>query len=138
MVPPRFEGMMIMDSVTVVSVKDMRLMLKRDREVVKNMLADMKRMRDAIRAARVAQKALREQIKADVAIARTVRADHRALVEAKRAERVAARIAKTEKRLADLREKAAVKAAKAVRKPGPVKVFSAEEIAAINAANGAV
>lgn len=124
------------------SVNDMRATVAREREVVKNMLADMKRMRDAIAVSRLAQKALRERIKAEVAINRVVRADQRALVkanrEAKRAERMAARIAKTEKRLADLREKAAVKAAKAVRKPGPVKVFSAEEIAAINAANGAV
>lgn len=58
--------------------------------------------------------------------------------EAVREEKRLARIAKIEKRLQDLRDKAARKAAKAVRKAGPVKVWSADEIAALNAANGAV
>ena len=120
-----------MNSVTVVSVEDMRVMVTRERNLTKSMLADVKRMRFQIKASREAQKILRQSIKAEVAIARIVRADHRAL-------RMAARIAKTEKRLQELRDKAGLKAAKAVRKAGPVKVFSADEIAALNAANGAV
>lgn len=117
-----------MDSV---SVKDMRVMVTLERDAAESKLADVKRLRGEIKASREVQKILRQSIKAEVALARTVRADVRAL-------RMAARIAKTEKRLQDLRDMAGRSAAKAVRKAGQVKVFSADEIAALNAANGAV
>jgi hypothetical protein len=54
---------------------------------------------------------------------------------AKRAEKVAARIAKAEERLAALRLKASApkQIRKNQRKASPAKVWSAEEIAALNA-----
>ncbi len=121
------------------TLNEMKNTLVREREVVKNMLADMKAMRRAIRESRQLMKVLRADIRSEMQINRVVKADRRAAVkaarEAKRAEKVAARIAKAEARLADLRLKANApkQIRKNQRKASPVTVYTAEQIAAMNA-----
>jgi hypothetical protein len=121
------------------TVKEMKANLARERQVVKDMLRDMNRMRWAIKQSRQLQKTLRADIRSEAQINRVVKEDHRAAVkaarEAKRAQRVADRIAKAEARLAALRLKASApkQIRKSQQKASPVKVWSAEEIAALNA-----
>jgi hypothetical protein len=121
------------------AVKQMKENLTRERQVVKDMISAMKETRKAIKVSREMQKALRAEIRREAQINRVVKADARAATkaarEAKRAERVAARIAKAEARLADLRLKANApkQIRKDYRKASPVKVWSADEIAALNA-----
>lgn len=120
------------------SIKDMRNGLARERQVVKDMLADMKSMRASIKASRELQKKLRAQLKEELNFNRIVKADNRRIEreqrEAKRAQRVADRIAKAEAKLQALVLKA--NAPKTIRKnqqkAGPVTVYSAEQIAAMN------
>ncbi len=121
------------------TLNEMKNTLVREREVVKNMLADMKAMRRAIRESRQLMKVLRADIRSETQINRVVKADARAATKAARAaaraEKVAARIAKAEARLQALRDKANApkQIRKNYRKASPVKVWTAEEIAALNA-----
>ena len=120
------------------TLNEMKNTLVREREVVKNMLDDMKKMRLAIRDSRKLIRVLRTDIRREQQINRVVKAEQRAAAkaarEAKRAQRVADRIAKAEARLEALRLKA--NAPKQIRKnqraAGPVKVWSPEEVAALN------
>ena len=120
------------------SIKDMRDGLARERQVVKDMLADMKSMRASIKASRELQKKLRAQLKEERTFHRIVKADNRRIEreqrEAKRAQRIADRIAKTEARLQALRLKANApkQIRKNQRKASPVTVYTAEQIAAMN------
>lgn len=120
------------------SIKDMRDNLAREREVVKNMLSDMKAMRVAIKNSRAMQKQLRAQLKEERTFRRIVKEDNRRLEREKRAaaraEKIAARIAKTEARLQALRDKAnsPKQIRKNQRKASPVTVYTAEQIAAMN------
>ena len=98
------------------TMKQRRNMIEIEREAIKHLLDDQRKIRAAI----IAREQKRKAREAD-----RILAQH-------------ARIAKMEQRLQDLRDKAARKAAKAVRKAGPVTVYSPEQIAALNAANGAV
>jgi translation initiation factor 2B subunit (eIF-2B alpha/beta/delta family) len=117
----------------------MKANLARERQVVKDMISAMKETRKAIKVSRQMQSALRAEIRREMQINRVVKEDHRRAEKearaAKRAQRVADRIAKAEARLADLRMKASApkNIRKNQRKASPVKVWSADEIAALNA-----
>ena len=121
------------------TLNEMKANLARERQVVKDMISAMKETRKAIKVSRQMQSALRAEIRREMQINRVVKEDHRRAVKearaAKRAEKVAARIAKTEERLAALRLKASApkQIRKNQRKASPAKVWSAEEIAALNA-----
>ena len=121
------------------TLNQMKANLARERQVVKDMIDAMKATRAAIKSSRAMQKALRAEIRRETQINRVVKEDHRRAVKearaAKRAEKVAARIAKAEERLAALRLKASApkNIRKNQRKASPVKVWSADEIAALNA-----
>ncbi len=121
------------------TLNQMKANLARERQVVKDMISAMKETRKAIKVSRQMQSALRAEIRRETQINRVVKADHRAAVKAARAaaraEKVAARIAKAEARLQALRDKANApkQIRKNYRKASPVKVWSAEEIAALNA-----
>ena len=121
------------------TLNQMKANLARERQVVKDMIDAMKATRAAIKSSRAMQKALRAEIRSETQINRVVKADARAATkaarEAKRAEKVAARIAKAEARLADLRLKANApkQIRKNQRKASPVTVYTAEQIAAMNA-----
>jgi hypothetical protein len=121
------------------TLNQMKANLARERQVVKDMIDAMKATRAAIKSSRAMQKALRAEIRSETQINRVVKEDHRRAVmearAAKRAEKVAARIAKAEARLQALRDKANApkQIRKNYRKASPVKVYTAEEIAAMNA-----
>ena len=121
------------------TLNQMKANLARERQVVKDMIDAMKATRAAIKSSRAMQKALRAEIRRETQINRVVKEDHRRAVKearaAKRAQRVADRIAKAEARLEALRLKASApkNIRKNYRKASPVKVYTAEEIAALNA-----
>ena len=121
------------------TLNQMKANLARERQVVKDMISAMKETRKAIKVSRQMQSALRAEIRREMQINRVVKEDHRRAVKearaAKRAEKVAARIAKAEASLQALRDKANApkQIRKNYRKASPVKVWSAEEIAALNA-----
>lgn len=121
------------------TLNEMKANLARERQVVKDMISAMKETRKAIKVSRQMQSALRAEIRRETQINRVVKADARAATkaarEAKRAEKVAARIAKAEARLADLRLKANApkQIRKNQRKASAVTVYTAEQIAAMNA-----
>jgi len=114
------------------TLNEMKENLVREREMVKSFRAGIK---DSLRL----QKQLRAQIRSEMQINRVVKADARAAAKAarvaKREERIAARIAKAEARLQALRDKAnsPKQYRKNYRKASPVKIWTAEEIAALNA-----
>ena len=121
------------------TLNQMKANLTRERQVVKDMISAMKETRKAIKVSRQMQSALRAEIRREQQINRVVKADARAATKAARAaaraEKVAARIAKAEARLQALRDKANApkQIRKNYRKASPVKVWTAEEIAALNA-----
>jgi len=121
------------------TLNEMKNTLVREREVVKNMLDDMKKMRRAIRESRQLMKVLRADIRREQQINRVVKADARAAAKAARIlarnQRAHERIAKLEARIEAMRLKANApkQIRKNYRKASPVKVWSAEEIAALNA-----
>ena len=104
---------------TVDNIKSLKDQLAREREATKllrNGLKDSLRVQKQIRAAIKMERSYTKTVRQDAA---RIRAEKR---EAKRAER----IAKMEARLAKMKMQAG-------RKNGPVKVYSADEIAALNA-----
>ena len=121
------------------TLNEMKNTLVREREVVKNMLADMKAMRRAIRESRQLMKVLRADIRSEQQINRVVKADARAATKAARImarnQRAHDRIAKLEARLEAMRLKANApkQIRKNQRKASPVTVYTAEQIAAMNA-----
>jgi hypothetical protein len=120
------------------TLNEMKNTLVREREVVKNMLADMKAMRRAIRESRQLMKVLRADIRSEQQINRVVKADARAATKAARImarnQRAHDRIAKLEARLEAMRLKANApkQIRKNQRKASPVTVYTAEQIAAMN------
>lgn len=124
------------------TLNEMKANLARERQVVKDMISAMKETRKAIKVSRQMQSALRAEIRRETQINRVVKADHRAAVKAARAaaraEKVAARIAKAEARLADLRLRANAPKTirKNYRKASNAVVYSADQIAAMNAERG--
>jgi hypothetical protein len=120
------------------TLNEMKNTLVREREVVKNMLADMKAMRRAIRESRQLMKVLRADIRREQQINRVVKADRRAAEKAARIlarnQRAHERIAKLEARIEAMRLKANApkQIRKNQRKASPVTVYTAEQIAAMN------
>ena len=121
-----------------ITLKMRREMVQIERDVIRNLRDDMFRMRRAMNQARLNIKMHQEVLTEERKLKRIVMEDQRALRAQKHAERAAARIAKAEARLQMLRDKAVARAAKATRKASPVTVWSPEQVAALNAANGAV
>lgn len=126
------------------TMKDLRDNLTRERDVVKNMIADMKAMRAAIKQSRKTQKELAARLKEERNFNRIVKADNRRIEReqraAKRAQRTADRIAKAEARLAELRLKALSpkQTRKNQQKASAGVVYSPEQIAELNKALGLV
>ena len=126
------------------TLNQMKANLARERQVAKDMIEHIKTCREAIKSSRAMQSALRAEIRRETQINRVVKADHRAAVKAARAaaraEKVAARIAKAEARLADLRLRANAPKTirKNYRKASNAVVYSADQIAAMNAERGIV
>ena len=121
-----------------ITLKQRREMVQVERMVIRNLLDDQQRLRAAIKQSRLNIKMHQEVLVEERKLKRIVMEDQRALRAQKQAERAAARIAKAEARLQMLRDKAVARAAKATRKASPVTVWSPEQVAALNAANGAV
>ena len=120
------------------TLKQRREMVQVERDVMKGLREDLRKIRAAMNQSRLNIKMHQEVLVEERKLKRIVMEDQRALRAQKQAERAAARIAKAEARLQMLRDKAVARAAKATRKASPVKVWSPEQVAALNAANGAV
>jgi hypothetical protein len=121
-----------------ITIKQRRNMVEIEREAIKNLLDDQRKIRAAIKQCRLNIKMHREVLADERKYARIVREDNRRLraqVRAqKQAERMHARIAKAEERLASLRLKANApkQIRKNQRKASPVTVWTAEQVAALN------
>jgi hypothetical protein len=121
-----------------ITLKMRREMVQVERDVMKGLREDLRKIRAAMNQSRLNIKMHQEVLVEERKLKRIMMEDQRALRAQKQAERAAARIAKAEARLQMLRDKAVARAAKATRKASPVKVWSPEQVAALNAANGAV
>ena len=119
------------------TLKQRREMVQVERDVMKVLREDQQRIRAAIKQSRLNLKMHLEVLKEERKFARILKQDQRALRALLAQDRQSLRIAKAEARLQMLRDKVAIRAAKATRKAGPVKVWSPEQIAALNIANGA-
>jgi regulator of protease activity HflC (stomatin/prohibitin superfamily) len=121
------------------TVNEMKANLVRERQVAKDMIEHIKTCREAIKSSRAMQSALRAEIRRETQINRVVKADARAAAKAARIlarnQRAHERIAKLEARIEAMRLKAnsPKQVRKSQRAAGPVKVWSTEEIAALNA-----
>lgn len=115
------------------TLQEMKETLARERATVKDMIRAMNRMRWEIKQSRVKQKSLRAAIRHEAHVDRVVRQDQLRKASEARAKRVADRVAKTEARLAALREREVIRAQKATRKSTKGVVWSAEQVAALNA-----
>lgn len=115
------------------NLKQMRGEILMKREELKDLIVAAKQARAVI-------KNLRAIVREEAKIARVVKEDHRRAVrearEAKKAERNAVRIQKLEAKLLALKSPKATRKAtrKANQKASAAKVYSADEIAALNAA----
>ena len=116
------------------TLKQRREMVQVERDVIRNLVDDQQRIRAAIKQSRLNIKMHQEVLVEERKLKRIVMADQRELRALLAQDRQSLRIAKAEARLQMLRDKVAIRAAKATRKASPVKVFSADEIAAMNAA----
>ena len=116
------------------TLKQRREMVQVERDVIRNLVDNQQRIRGAIKQSRLNIKMHQEVLVEERKLKRIVMADQRELRALLAQDRQSLRIAKAEARLQMLRDKIAIRAAKATRKASPVKVFSADEIAAMNAA----
>ena len=116
------------------TLKQRREMVQVERDVIRNLVDNQQRIRGAIKQSRLNIKMHQEVLVEERKLKRIVMADQRELRALLAQDRQSLRIAKAEARLQMLRDKVAIRAAKATRKASPVKVFSADEIAAMNAA----
>lgn len=89
-----------------ITLKQRREMVQVERDVIRNLLDDQKRIRAAIKQSRLNIKMHQEVLVDERKFARIVKEDQRALRAQKRAENRAARIAKMEVRLAALKARA--------------------------------
>ena len=119
------------------TLKQRREMVQVERDVIRNLVDNQQRIRGAIKQSRLNIKMHQEVLVEERKLKRIVMADQRELRALLAQDRQSLRIAKAEARLQMLRDKVAIRAAKATRKAGPVKVWSPEQIAALNIANGA-
>jgi phosphoribosylamine-glycine ligase len=123
----------------MLTLNEMKANLARERQVAKDMIEHIKTCREAIKSSRAMQSALRAEIRRETQINRVVKADQRAAAKAARIlarnQRAHERIAKLEARIEAMRLKAnsPKQVRKSQRAAGPVKVWSTEEIAALNA-----
>ena len=114
----------------------------RDGEIanVKDRVALIKRALEENKVSRRYIKTLRSAIRSETQINRVVKEDARAATkaarDAKRAERVAARIAKAEARLEALKQREFARTQKATKKSTKGVVWSAGQVAAMNAERG--
>ena len=108
------------------SIKDMRVELAAERVTVQGTLEMIKSLRESVKVSQKRQKELRAKIREEAQINRVVKEDARRLKRESREAKRIERIAKMEARLAKMKLQAG-------RKNGPVKVYSADEIAALNA-----
>jgi hypothetical protein len=114
----------------------------RDAEIanVKDRLALFKRLREENKVSRRYIKELRGAIRRETQINRVVKEDARAAAlrarEAKRAERSAARIAKAEARLEALKRREDNRAKKAAKKSTTGVIWTAGQVAVLNAERG--
>ena len=116
------------------TIKQRRNMVEIERDAIKNLLDDQRKIRAALNQSRLNIKMHQEVLAEERKYARIVREDNRALRARKQAERMHARIAKAEERLASLRLKANApkQIRKNQRKASPVTVWTAEQVAALN------
>ena len=121
-----------------ITLKQHREMVQVERDVIRNLVDDQQRIRGAIKQSRLNIKMHQEVLVEERKLKRIVMADQRELRALLAQDRQSLRIAKAEARLQMLRDKAVARAAKATRKASPVTVWSPEQVAALNAANGAV
>ena len=123
----------------MLTLNEMKANLARERQGAKDMIEHIKTCREAIKSSRAMQSALRAEIRRETQINRVVKADQRAAAKAARIlarnQRAHERIAKLEARIEAMRLKAnsPKQVRKSQRAAGPVKVWSTEEIAALNA-----
>ena len=104
---------------STVDIKSLKDQLAREREATKL-------MRNGIKESLRVQKQIRAAIKQERSLTKIVREDAKRIRAEKREAKRIERIAKMEVRLAKMKLQAG-------RKNGPVKVYSADEIAALNA-----
>jgi hypothetical protein len=115
---------------------------KRDAEIatVKDRVALIKRALEENKVSRRYIKEMRGAIRRETQINRVVKEDARAATkvarDAKRAERVAARIAKAEARLEALKQREFARAQKATKKSTKGVMWTAAQVAAMNAERG--
>jgi hypothetical protein len=115
---------------------------KRDAEIatVKDRVALIKRALEENKVSRRYIKEMRGAIRRETQINRVVKEDARAATkaarDAKRAERVAARIAKAEARLEALKQREFARAQKAAKKSTKGVIWTAGQVAAMNAERG--
>ena len=110
----------------------MGMTLNQMRAAVKTQRAEIVALRNTLKAHVAGLKTLRADIKREVSINRVVKEDARRLKRESREAKKVERIAKLEAKLLALKSPKAVR--KANQKASAVKVFSADEIAALNAA----
>jgi hypothetical protein len=110
------------------TIKQRRDMIQVERDVIKNLLDDQRKIRAAIKQSRLNIKMHQEILKDERKYARIAREDQRAI-------RRAAKIAKLEARLEAMRLKALSpkQTRKSQQKASPVTVWSADQIAAFEA-----
>ncbi len=124
----------------MLTLNEMKANLARERQVAKDMIEHIKTCREAIKSSRAMQSALRAEIRRETQINRVVKEDARAAAlrarEAKRAERSVARIAKAEARLEALKQREDNRAKKAAKKSSKGVIWTAGQVAAMNAERG--
>ena len=131
------------------SIKDMRVQLAAERVTVQGTLETIKSLRDGVKISRKRQKELREKIREEVKFNRFLKAEaRRAKAEARQAAKAARilarnqrahdRIAKLEARIQAMRDKANApkQVRKNQRKASVAVVYTADQIAAMNAERG--
>ena len=124
----------------MLTLNEMKAMRDVEIATVKDRVDFIKRALIENKVSRRYIKEMRKDIRREQQINRAIKADAREIDavyrDAERAERVAARIAKTEARLEALKQREFTRTQKATKKSTKGVVWSPEQIAALNAANG--
>jgi len=131
----------------MLTLNEMKANLARERQVAKDMIEHIKTCREAIKSSRAMQSALRAEIRRETQINRVVKEDARAAAKAARdayrravcavaAQIAAERIAKAEARLEALKQREFARAQKATKKSTTGVIWTAGQVAAMNAERG--
>ena len=124
----------------MLTLNEMKAMRDAEIATVKDRIALIKAKQKQNKVSRRYIKEMRDAIRSETQINRVVKEDARAATkaarDAKRAERVAARIAKAEARLEALKQREFARAQKATKKSTKGVVWSAAQVAAMNAERG--